>query len=99
MLTRLVPLSISTTMGLPQTLRKTVSVSYTHLYLDLANKNALAVAGNSYQNAYRSFFGRVMYNYDSRYYLPVSYTHLLSLLHQHDVELMKKNYENTPLFL
>lgn len=24
-------------------------------YLDLANKNALAVAGNSYQNAYRSF--------------------------------------------
>ena len=26
-------------------------------YLDLANKNALAVAGNSYQNAYRSFFG------------------------------------------
>jgi hypothetical protein len=32
-------------------------------YLDLANKNALAVAGNSYQNAYRSFFGRVMYNY------------------------------------
>ena len=35
-------------------------------YLDLANKNALAVAGNSYQNAYRSFFGRVMYNYDSR---------------------------------
>ena len=23
----------------------------------------------------------------------------LSLLHQHDVELKKKNYENTPLFL
>ena len=41
-------------------------------YLDLANKNALAVAGNSYQNAYRSFFGRVMYNYDSRYYLQLN---------------------------
>ncbi len=41
-------------------------------YLNLANKNSLAVAGNSYQNAYRSFFGRVMYNYDSRYYLQLN---------------------------
>lgn len=41
-------------------------------YLDLANKNALAVAGNSYQNAYRSFFGRVMYNYDGRYYVQLN---------------------------
>ncbi|MDY3783693.1 MAG: TonB-dependent receptor [Candidatus Cryptobacteroides sp.] len=38
-------------------------------YLDLANINALTVGGNSYQNAYRSFFGRLMYNYDSRYYV------------------------------
>ncbi len=38
-------------------------------YLDLANTNALTVGGSSYQNAYRSFFGRLMYNYDSRYYI------------------------------
>lgn len=38
-------------------------------YLDLANKNHLTVGGSSYQNAYRSFFGRVMYNYDHRYFL------------------------------
>lgn len=41
-------------------------------YLDLANKNALSVAGNAYQNAYRSFFGRIMYNYDNRYYLQLN---------------------------
>ena len=41
-------------------------------YLDLANKNALSVGGNSYQNAYRSFFGRIMYNYDSRYFVQVN---------------------------
>ena len=32
-------------------------------YLDLANENSLTVGGSSHQNAYRSFFGRVMYNY------------------------------------
>lgn len=41
-------------------------------YLDLANNNSLSVAGSSYQNAYRSAFGRVMYNYDSRYFLQVN---------------------------
>lgn len=41
-------------------------------YLDLANKNALSVAGNAYENAYRSFFGRMMYNYASRYYLQLN---------------------------
>lgn len=41
-------------------------------YLDLANKNALAVSGNAYQNAYRSVFGRVMYNYDGRYYVQLN---------------------------
>ena len=41
-------------------------------YLDLANENSLNVGGSAYQNAYRSFFGRVMYNYDSRYYLQLN---------------------------
>ena len=38
-------------------------------YLDLANSNSLSAGGSSWQNAYRSFFGRLMYNYDSRYYI------------------------------
>jgi len=38
-------------------------------YLDLANKNNLGVSGSSHQNAYRSFFGRVMYNFNHRYFL------------------------------
>lgn len=41
-------------------------------YLDLANSNSLGVGGSSWQNAYRSFFGRVMYNYDSRYYIQLN---------------------------
>lgn len=41
-------------------------------YMDLANKNSLNVGGSSYQNAYRSFFGRIMYNYDNRYYLQLN---------------------------
>ena len=41
-------------------------------YMDLANKNSLNVRGSSYQNAYRSFFGRIMYNYDNRYYLQLN---------------------------
>ena len=41
-------------------------------YLDNANKNALAVGGNAYENAYQSFFGRFMYNYDARYYLQLN---------------------------
>lgn len=41
-------------------------------YMDLANKNSINVGGSSYQNAYRSFFGRVIYNYDSRYYLQLN---------------------------
>ncbi len=41
-------------------------------YLDLANKNSLTVGGNSHQNAYRSFFGRVMYNYAGRYYIQIN---------------------------
>lgn len=38
-------------------------------YLDLANKDNVLVAGDAYENAYRSVFGRVMYNYKNRYYI------------------------------
>jgi TonB-linked SusC/RagA family outer membrane protein len=38
-------------------------------YLDLANKDNLGVSGSAYENAYRSVFGRIMYNYKNRYYL------------------------------
>ena len=41
-------------------------------YLDLANTNNLGVLGSSYQNSYRSFFGRLMYNYKSRYYMQLN---------------------------
>lgn len=41
-------------------------------YLDLANTNNLGVRGGSYQNAYRSVFGRLMYNYEGRYYLQLN---------------------------
>lgn len=41
-------------------------------YFDNANKNALSLTGNAYENAYQSFFGRLMYNYDSRYYLQLN---------------------------
>lgn len=41
-------------------------------YLDLANENSLTVGGSSYQNAYRSVFGRVMYNYAGRYYVQLN---------------------------
>jgi TonB-linked SusC/RagA family outer membrane protein len=38
-------------------------------YLDNANMNSLSVSGDAYQNAYRSVFGRAMYNYDHRYFV------------------------------
>ena len=41
-------------------------------YLDLANTNNLGVRGGSYENAYRSYFGRVMYNYQGRYYMQLN---------------------------
>lgn len=37
-------------------------------YLDLGNENYQYNSGNAFQNAYRSFFGRVMYNYAHKYY-------------------------------
>lgn len=38
-------------------------------YLDLGNENYLSNSGNAYENAYRSYFGRVMYNYNNRYFV------------------------------
>lgn len=38
-------------------------------YLDNANKNDVTPLGSAFENAYRSFFGRVMYNFNSRYFL------------------------------
>lgn len=62
---------------------ETESASATNLtladfpYLDLAtydaeNGKVLTTGGNSYGNAYRSFFGRLMYNYKGRYYAQVN---------------------------
>ena len=41
-------------------------------YLDRANMNSITVGGNAYQNAYRSVFGRVMYNYRNTYYVQLN---------------------------
>ncbi len=38
-------------------------------YLDLGNENYLSNGGNAYEDAYRSWFGRVMYNYQNKYFL------------------------------
>ncbi len=37
-------------------------------YLDLGNENYLSNEGSAYENAYHSYFGRIMYNYDSKYF-------------------------------
>ncbi len=41
----------------------------TYPYLDLANENYLGSEGNAYENAYRSYFGRIMYNYANKYFV------------------------------
>ena len=41
-------------------------------YLNLANKNYLTVSGNASDNAYRSFFGRITYDFKGRYLLQVN---------------------------
>lgn len=41
-------------------------------YLDLGNQNYQYNNGSAFENAYRSFFGRAMYDYDNRYYLQVN---------------------------
>ena len=38
-------------------------------YLNLANNNYLTVSGNATENAYRSYFGRITYDYKGRYLL------------------------------
>ncbi|MGI6573225.1 MAG: SusC/RagA family TonB-linked outer membrane protein [Fermentimonas sp.] len=38
-------------------------------YLSLGNENYQFNSGSAYENAYRSFFGRIMYNYGNKYYL------------------------------
>jgi TonB-linked SusC/RagA family outer membrane protein len=38
-------------------------------YLDLGNTNFLQNTGSAYENAYRSFFGRILYNYKNKYLL------------------------------
>ena len=38
-------------------------------YLDAGNKEYARVGGGAYENAYQSWFGRLMYNYDDRYLL------------------------------
>lgn len=41
-------------------------------YLDAGPKDYLANSGSAYENAYRSFFGRVMYSFNHRYLLQVN---------------------------
>jgi len=36
-------------------------------YLDLANENFITVGGDAYENAYNSYFGRMVYSYKNRY--------------------------------
>lgn len=38
-------------------------------YLDLGNENYQFNNGSAYENAYRSVFGRIMYNYDNKYFI------------------------------
>ena len=38
-------------------------------YLDLGNPNNLSAGGTAYENAYRSLFGRILYNYQRKYLL------------------------------
>ena len=40
-------------------------------YMDLAS-DKIATTGSAYENAYHSFFGRIMYNYASKYYIQLN---------------------------
>jgi TonB-linked SusC/RagA family outer membrane protein len=42
-------------------------------YLDLGPLEYRTNSGSAYENAYRSYFGRVMYNYQNRYYLQANF--------------------------
>lgn len=41
-------------------------------YLNLGNRNSMFNTGNAVGSAYRSIFGRLLYDYDSRYYMQVN---------------------------
>ncbi len=41
-------------------------------YLDAGPKDYLASSGSAYENAYRSYFGRIMYSYNDRYLFQVN---------------------------
>ncbi|MGO1787109.1 MAG: SusC/RagA family TonB-linked outer membrane protein [Sphingobacterium sp.] len=42
-------------------------------YLNLGNRNSMFNTGNAMESAYRSLFGRLLYDYDSRYYLQANF--------------------------
>ncbi|MGO3806366.1 MAG: SusC/RagA family TonB-linked outer membrane protein [Sphingobacterium sp.] len=42
-------------------------------YLNLGNRNSMFNTGNAVASAYRSVFGRVLYDYDSRYYVQANF--------------------------
>lgn len=42
-------------------------------YMDLGNQNAMFNTGNAVQSAYRSFFGRVVYDYDKKYFMQANF--------------------------
>ncbi len=42
-------------------------------YLSAGNREYDKVGGSAYENAYRSFFGRAMYNFDDRYLVQVNF--------------------------
>ena len=42
-------------------------------YMDAANADFIKVSGTAYENAYQSFFGRFLYNFDNRYLLQVNF--------------------------
>jgi TonB-linked SusC/RagA family outer membrane protein len=41
-------------------------------YLNIGNQNYQYNSGSAFENAYRSFFGRAMYNFDQKYFLQVN---------------------------
>src|SRR5690606_8524731 len=42
-------------------------------YLNLGNRNSMFTTGNAVASAYRSVFGRLLYDYESRYYLQANF--------------------------
>ncbi len=42
-------------------------------YMDAANADYIKTTGSAYENAYQSYFGRLLYNFDNRYLLQVNF--------------------------